>query len=92
MERLPACPFRMPTSVRMRGFQIDQYIGFLLAQNDKSEVELSVLKNTHPHTFSGVEQSEEILKWIWENFSAVGGDQPSFECWRMFLPPFLILR
>jgi hypothetical protein len=32
---------------------------------------------------SGVEQSEEMLKWIWENFSAVAGDHPTFECWRM---------
>jgi len=30
----------------------------------------------------GVEQSEEILEWIWDHFSAVAGDQRSFECWR----------
>ena len=35
-----------------------------------------------PPLLSGVEQSEEILEWIWNNFSAVAGDQPSFECWR----------
>jgi hypothetical protein len=28
-----------------------------------------------------VEQSEEMLRWIWENFSAVAGDQPAFEAW-----------
>ncbi|KAK7731717.1 hypothetical protein SLS53_008661 [Cytospora paraplurivora] len=33
---------------------------------------------TPPH-FGGVEQSEEVIRWIWENFSAVAGDQPSFE-------------
>ncbi|KAF3770990.1 hypothetical protein M406DRAFT_245045 [Cryphonectria parasitica EP155] len=34
-----------------------------------------------PHHFGGVEQSEEVVRWIWENFSAVAGDQPSFEAW-----------
>lgn len=34
-----------------------------------------------PQTFSGVAQSEETLRWVWSNFSAVAGDQPSFECW-----------
>ncbi|KZF22714.1 hypothetical protein L228DRAFT_247088 [Xylona heveae TC161] len=29
----------------------------------------------------GVEQSEEMLEWIWSNFSAVAGDHPAFECW-----------
>ena len=37
-----------------------------------------------PPPLSGVEQSEDVLEWIWSNFSAVGGDQPSFECWRKF--------
>ncbi|RYP79725.1 hypothetical protein DL770_006567 [Monosporascus sp. CRB-9-2] len=31
-------------------------------------------KNPCTHTCS-------ILKWIWTNFSAVAGDQPSFERW-----------
>lgn len=30
----------------------------------------------------GVESCEETLRWLWdENFSAVVGDQPSFEAW-----------
>lgn len=39
---------------------------------------------THPHSFSGVEQSDEMLEWIWNNFSAVAGDQPAFERWREY--------
>ncbi|ROW02772.1 hypothetical protein VSDG_01889 [Cytospora chrysosperma] len=35
---------------------------------------------TPPH-FGGVEQSEEMIRWVWDNFSAVAGDQPSFEAW-----------
>jgi len=49
-----------------------------------SESELKALSKVVPPVFAGVEQSEEVLKWIWENFSAVAGDQPSFECWRMY--------
>jgi hypothetical protein len=58
--------------------------GFLVAQNEKNEEDLNTFKHDLRHTFGGVEQSEEVLQWIWENFSAVAGDQPSFECWRMY--------
>ncbi|KAI1449718.1 hypothetical protein F5Y02DRAFT_369594 [Annulohypoxylon stygium] len=34
-----------------------------------------------PHPFGGVERSPEMLRWIWDHFSAVAGDQPSFESW-----------
>lgn len=34
-----------------------------------------------PHHFGGVEQTEDVIRWIWDNFSAVAGDQPSFEVW-----------
>lgn len=61
----------------------DDEAGYMAAQSQKSDAELSALKDVMPPVFSGVEQSEEMLKWIWENFSAVAGDQPSFECWRM---------
>lgn len=37
----------------------------------------------------GLESSEETLKWLWENgFSAVVGDQPSFEAWPCQDPRF----
>jgi hypothetical protein len=61
----------------------------MAAYNRKSTQELATLAAVNPPTFSGVEQSEEMLKWIWENFSAVAGDQPSFECWRISLFRFL---
>jgi hypothetical protein len=31
---------------------------------------------------SGVEQSDAILEWLWDNFSAVASDNPTFERWR----------
>jgi hypothetical protein len=30
----------------------------------------------------GVDACEEVARWIWENFAAVAGDQPGFECAR----------
>jgi hypothetical protein len=30
----------------------------------------------------GVDATEEVARWIWENFAAVAGDQPGFECAR----------
>ncbi|GME63438.1 hypothetical protein GTA08_BOTSDO05670 [Neofusicoccum parvum] len=55
--------------------------GYLAAYNTMGKSELSALSKVVPPTFTGVEQSEGMLQWIWENFSAVAGDQPSFECW-----------
>ncbi len=44
--------------------------------------ELEAFSKVVPPGLAGVEQSEEVLEWIWNNFSAVAGDHPSFECWR----------
>lgn len=46
-----------------------------------SQEQIVELAAVQPPSFAGVQQSLPILKWIWENFSAVAGDQPSFECW-----------
>ena len=54
----------------------------MVAYSTLQRAELESLSKVHPPTLSGVEQSEEVLEWIWNNFSAVAGDQPSFECWR----------
>ena len=56
--------------------------GYMDAYNKKSKSEIAELVKATPPAFAGVEQSEEMLQWIWENFSAVAGDHPSFECWR----------
>lgn len=55
--------------------------GFMAGHATKTADELWDLQSEDPHRFGGVEQSEEVLKWIWSNFSAVAGDQPSFERW-----------
>jgi hypothetical protein len=53
----------------------------MAAQNQKSAAEMNALREHKTHKFCGVEQSEEALRWIWDNFSAVAGDQPALECW-----------
>jgi hypothetical protein len=41
------------------------------------------IASVNPAHFAGVEQSVEVLEWLWNNqFAAVGGDAPGFECWR----------
>ncbi|WQF79644.1 Putative kynurenine formamidase/cyclase, kynurenine formamidase superfamily [Colletotrichum destructivum] len=55
--------------------------GFMTAHAGKSAEDLETYRAATPQTFGGVAQSEETLRWVWDNFSAVGGDQPSFECW-----------
>ncbi|KAI8947966.1 hypothetical protein F4801DRAFT_487715 [Xylaria longipes] len=55
--------------------------GFMASLATKTQDELSTYRAVVPHHFGGVEQSEDVLRWIWDNFAAVAGDQPSFECW-----------
>ncbi|KAK6001818.1 hypothetical protein QM012_002308 [Aureobasidium pullulans] len=55
--------------------------GYMVQYNKRSRDDLEALSKIMPPTFLGVEQSTEMLNWIWDNFSAVAGDQPSFECW-----------
>lgn len=56
--------------------------GYIAAFDTLPKDEAEKYASVVPPSLSGVEQSEEVLEWIWENFSAVAGDQPSFECWR----------
>ncbi|KAI4834482.1 hypothetical protein E4T45_10038 [Aureobasidium sp. EXF-8846] len=63
--------------------------GYMVQYYKSSHDDLKALSKILPPTFLGVEQSEEVLRWIWENFSAVAGDQPSFECWPSSQPYML---
>jgi hypothetical protein len=51
------------------------------AYAQKTTEEILEIAKAQPPGLAGVEQSEEMLQWIWENFAAVAGDHPSFECW-----------
>ena len=56
-------------------------LGWIQALPKKTPEELEAYRDVVPHRFCGVEQSEDTLRWLWDNFSAVAGDQPSFEAW-----------
>ncbi len=43
--------------------------------------ELEPLARQAPPNLGGVEQSPALLRWIWDHFLAVAGDQPSWERW-----------
>ncbi|KAH6686214.1 hypothetical protein F5X68DRAFT_14376 [Plectosphaerella plurivora] len=55
--------------------------GFMAVHATKTPEEIATLQAVLPPTFGGLQQSDATLSWIWENFSAVAGDQPSFESW-----------
>ncbi|KAH7029351.1 uncharacterized protein B0I36DRAFT_325593 [Microdochium trichocladiopsis] len=57
--------------------------GFMHAMASKTVEELKDIQNRRYEDvkFCGVDTTSELLKWIWENFSAVAGDQPAFEAW-----------
>lgn len=61
--------------------------GFIPAFTQLSQDERDAFTTRLPPHVTGVEQSEEVLEWIWSNFSAVAGDQPAFECWRRSIHP-----
>lgn len=67
--------------------QADTKTGYMDQYAKRSQDDIEALSKVMPPTFLGVEQSTEVLNWIWDNFSAVAGDQPSFECWRECPPP-----
>lgn len=55
--------------------------GWFVAYHALDQESLTAIANSHPPGLGGVEQSDEVLQWIWENFSAVASDHPSFERW-----------
>lgn len=55
--------------------------GFLRSYAALSKQEIAALASQNPVPACGVEQCKDTLEWIWNNFSAVAGDQPSFEAW-----------
>ncbi|KAB5545709.1 hypothetical protein GE09DRAFT_1289235 [Coniochaeta sp. 2T2.1] len=80
LSHLLACAASQNTTIQFGDILIIRS-GWMVAHSRKSDAELAEHQRHPPHAFCGVEQSEEALKWIWENFAAVAGDQPSFECW-----------
>ncbi|KAI0398321.1 hypothetical protein F5Y17DRAFT_464258 [Xylariaceae sp. FL0594] len=80
LEDLQACLEAQGTELRF-GDILFIRSGFMVSLASKTEDELAAHRNVVPHRFGGVAQSEDVLRWIWDHFSAVAGDQPSFERW-----------
>ncbi|ETN47172.1 uncharacterized protein HMPREF1541_01363 [Cyphellophora europaea CBS 101466] len=55
--------------------------GFFPAFHAIDQTTLKGLQEKSPPGLGGVEQSDQVLEWIWNNFSAVASDHPSFERW-----------
>lgn len=55
--------------------------GYMVEYNGLSREKIDSLRQQQPLKFAGVEQSEAMLEFLWENFAAAGGDHPSFEAW-----------
>jgi len=51
------------------------------AMLEAEPAELDRLTDLAPPGLGGVEQSDQVLNWIWDHFSAVASDHPSFERW-----------
>lgn len=52
--------------------------GYMHAYNQLDKEKVSALREKQPPSFAGVEQSEEMLQFMWENFAACAGDHPSW--------------
>jgi len=55
--------------------------GFFQAYASLSADDVVRLMKLSPPPFGGIEQSDQVLQWIWDHFSAVAADHPSFERW-----------
>ena len=56
--------------------------GYLKAYAETSPEVIKPLTKAQPPAFVGVQQSEDVAEWLWNNFSAVAGDHPAFEAFR----------
>ena len=55
--------------------------GYMNAYNAMSRDEIAKMRAKTPLTFTGIEQSEEMMEFLWSNFAAAAGDHPSLEAW-----------
>ncbi|OBR11832.1 hypothetical protein CH63R_04128 [Colletotrichum higginsianum IMI 349063] len=77
---LKACLEAQGTEVKFGDILLTR-TGFMTAHAGKSADDLETYRAAMPQTSGGVAQSEKTLRWVRDNSPAVGGDQPSFECW-----------
>ncbi|KAI1390916.1 uncharacterized protein F4822DRAFT_167000 [Hypoxylon trugodes] len=80
LSSLQACLAAQGTSIKF-GDILFIRSGFTASHATLSASTLSSLQSIIPPSFGGIERSIPLLRWLWSNFSAVAGDQPSLESW-----------
>lgn len=83
LAELQACAERQGTTFEPGDILLIRS-GWVETYNNMDEDQKTRLGNVAPtkYTFVGVEQSEEMIDFLHDNyFSAVGGDAPAFEAW-----------
>ncbi|KAI4863242.1 hypothetical protein F4820DRAFT_427740 [Hypoxylon rubiginosum] len=80
LSDLEACLAAQNTTVRF-GDILFIRSGFMATHATKPRAAILAHQSVVPHHFGGVERSEPMLRWLWDRFAAVAGDQPSFESW-----------
>jgi|SRR3569833_1076842 len=53
----------------------------MVAHSTKTPQDIQAYQAVSPPHFTGVEQTDELLGWLWAHVAAVAGDQPTFEAW-----------
>jgi hypothetical protein len=86
VEHLQAVAQSQGTEIRF-GDVLFVRTGFIAAYAAASKSERQAISKAV--TGNGFEQTEEMLEWFWENFSAVAGDHVCFEQWPSLQPWYL---
>ncbi|TDL18943.1 hypothetical protein BD410DRAFT_792745 [Rickenella mellea] len=80
VEDLEACAKQQGVQFR-RGDILLLRIGFIQKYYSSTQEEKDALL-ARPMAFTGIEQSEDMKRFLWNNhFGAVASDQPTLECW-----------
>lgn len=80
VKDLEACAEAQGISFR-RGDILMLRVGFIKKYYESTQESRDALRGK-PETFAGIEQSEEMKQFLWDNhFAAIASDQPALESW-----------
>ncbi|KAJ7490914.1 putative cyclase-domain-containing protein [Mycena latifolia] len=80
VAELEACAEAQGVKFR-RGDILILRVGFIKKYYEASQTERDALR-TKPETLAGIEQSEDMKRFLWNNhFAAIASDMPTLECW-----------
>ncbi|KAK0493304.1 hypothetical protein EDD18DRAFT_1406232 [Armillaria luteobubalina] len=80
VKELEACAAHQGVKFR-RGDILILRVGFIKKFNEATQEERDAL-GSKPETFAGIEQSDDMKRFLWNNhFAAIASDQPALERW-----------